>query len=164
MIEEVNYLEDVKEPYANQVVFCKYDEKVYQWSPIEGWQPLSMGSNFSMSAYDMNKQIIGQLQIMDNDTINEKKKLIREFVDEEHNQFYMLLCRDINYYTLFAIDVKLADELIDDLVIECANDLGLIKSIELTEDKRAIEIWVSNSEDTYAMYFFPYDSGVIICG
>jgi hypothetical protein len=123
-----------------------------------------MGSNFSMSAYDMNKQIIGQLQIMDNDTINEKKKLIREFVDKEHNQFYMLLCRDINYYTLFAIDVKLADELIDDLVIECANDIGSIKAIDPTEDKRAIEIWVTNQEETYVMYFFPYDSGVIVCG
>ena len=164
MIESVETLESVLEPYTGQTVWCESDDKTYRWDPVEGWQECNFEGNVSMSAYDINKQIIGQLQIMDNDTINEKKKLIREFVDEEHNQFYMLLCRDVNYYTVFVRDLKLADECIDDVVIECANDLGLIKSIELTEDKKAIEIWVSNSEDTYAMYFFPYDRGVIVCG
>jgi hypothetical protein len=164
MIESVDNLEQVLEPYAGQVVWNEEDSKVYRWDPIEGWQEQSMDGTFTLSAYDMNKQIIGQLQMMDNDTINQKKREIREFVDKEHNQFYMLLCRDVNYYTVFVRDLKLADECIDDVVVECANDLGLIKSIELTEDKRAIEIWVSNSEDTYAMYFFPYDAGVIVCG
>ena len=164
MIESVNTLEQVLEPYAGQTVYCEEDNKVYRWDPIEGWQEQSMEGNITMNAYDINKQIISQLEIMNNDAINQKKKMIRDFVDEEHNQFYMLLCRDVNYYTVFVRDIKLADECIDDVVIECANDLGLIKSIELTEDKRAIEIWVSNSEDTYAMYFFPYDAGVIVCG
>lgn len=164
MIESVETLNDVLEPYAGQIVSCEQDGKVYRWDPIEGWKLFQFDSGITMNAYEINKQIIGQLQIMDNDTINEKKKLIREFVDKEHNQFYMLLCRDINYYTLFAIDVKLAEELIDDLVIECANDIGCIKAIDPTEDNRAIEIWVSNQEETYVMYFFPYDSGVIVCG
>ena len=164
MIESVNTLEEVLEPYAGQTVYNEEDNKVYRWDPIEGWQEEKVDGNFTMNAYEINKQIIGQLQIMDDETIDQKKRLIREFVNEEHNQFYMLLCRDVNYYTLFAIDLKLADECIEDVVVECCNDLGLIKSIELTEDKRAIEIWVSNSEDTYAMYLFPYDAGVIVCG
>lgn len=165
MIESVKSLDQILEPYAGQVVYNDADNKVYRWDPVAGWELFKFeGEGLTLSAYDINKQLIGQLQIMDNDVINEKKKMIRDFVDKEHNQFYMLLCRDVNYYTLFAIDVKLADECVDDAVIECATDLGLIKSIEPTEDGRAIEIWVSNSEDTYVMYFFPFDAGVIVCG
>ena len=165
MIEVVNTLEDVLEPYAGQIVNCEKDGKVYRWDPVEGWELFKFNGDISMTAYEINKQIIGQLQIIDEEVLNEKKSLIRDFVSEQHNQFHMLLCRDINYYTVFAIEKKLADECIEDVVIECANDIGSIKAIDLTEDKNAIEIWVSNnSNETYVLYFFPYDNGVIICG
>lgn len=164
MVETIQSLEGIAEPTPGQIVCNEQDGKFYRWDPIEGWKLFQFDGDIKMTAYDINKQIIGQLPIMDKTAIAEKKKTIREFVSNKQNQFYMLLCREVNYYTVFAIDVKLADECVDDVVIECAADLGLIKSIEPTEDGNAIEIWVSNSEDTYAMYFFPYDAGVIVCG
>ena len=74
MIESVENLEQVLEPYAGQTVWNEEDSKVYRWDPIEGWQEQPIDSTFTLSAYDMNKQIIGQLQTMDNDTINQKKR------------------------------------------------------------------------------------------
>ena len=162
MIELVETLAEVLEPYTGQTVFCEADGLAYRWDPVAGWEQTEIDAGLNMNMYDINKQIIGQLPDMDNDTINEKKKLIRDFVSEQHNQFYMLLCRDINYYTLFAIDKKNADECIEDVTIECINDIGVIKSIDLNENG-AIEIWITQGDSIYVAYFFGYDLGVIVC-
>lgn len=164
MIESVENLEAVLEPYVGQTVYNEADKKVYRWDAIEGWQCADMESNITMNAYDLNKQIIGQLKILDDKALEEKKDLIRKFCNETNNEYYMLLCRDINYYTLFKMDLKLADEPINEILIECAQNIGEIKAIDLTEDGGAIELWMTYRDETYVAYFFPYDTGVIICG
>ena len=115
--------------------------------------------------YDINKQIISQLPVMSDEAIADALVELRRFIDETNNKFYMLLCRDIHYYTLFMRDLKLADETIEDVLLECAHTLGDIKAIDRVDG--AIEIWVENEffeNGPYAMYFFPYDGGVEVCG
>ena len=167
MIESVETLESVLEPYAGQIVWCEKDEGIYRWDPVGGWEVQKWDKNttVAMTTYDLNKQIIGQLEILDEVAMEEKGKVIREFCYSYKHQFFMLLCRDLNYYTVFYINPKLAIETVEDMVIECAKDIGQIKAIDVTEDNCAIEIWVTNEDnETYAMYFFPYDNGVIVCG
>ena len=79
---------------------------------------------------------------------------------------YMLLCRELNYYTVFQRQFNAAThENFGDVVIECLENLGDIKSIELTETKDAIEAWIvdPNEHEAYVVYLFNYDQGVIIC-
>lgn len=164
MIESVENLEAVLEPYNGQTVYNEADKKVYRWDAIEGWQSADMESNVTMNAYDLNKQIIGQLKGLNDEDFEEKKNLIRKFCNDTNNEYYMLLCRDINYYTLFKMDLKLADEPINEVLIECAQGIGEIKAIDLTEDNGAIEFWMTYQDETYVAYFFPYDAGVVVCG
>lgn len=165
MIEQVETLDDILEPTAGQMVYCSSDEKCYRFDPVNGWEVVEMNGGISMSAYDINKQVIGQLEILDEETMEEKKKAIRALCDEFKHQFYMLLCRELNYYTVFYLNAHLAIETVEDMVVECAQDIGNIKAIDKTEDGCAIEIWVTNEDnETYVMYFFPYENGVIVCG
>ena len=165
MIESVENLNAVLEPYTGQTVYNEEDNKVYRWDPIEGWQEQKMDGNLTMSAYDINKQIIAQLPtISEEDLETVKSQIIRKYCDNMKAEYYMLLCRDINYYTVFKIDLKLADETIEDVLIECAQGIGAIKSIALTEDEMALELWMTYRDETYVAYFFPYDTGVIVCG
>lgn len=168
MIETVETLEEVLEPYAGQTVWCSLQDKVYRYDPIEGWQHIpddSAETTLGLSMYDINKQIISQLDTLtEDDLCTIKEMIIRKYCDKMAAEYYMLLCRDINYYTVFKIDLKNADEPVDDVLIECANDIGAIKSIGFTEDEQALELWMTNEEDTYVAYFFPYDQGVIVCG
>ena len=165
MIEQVETLEEVLEPRVGQTVFCNSDQKIYQWSPVEGWEEIHPEANITMKAYEMNKQIVGQLEVLDEEAMEEKKKAIRDFVYNWNHQFYMLLCRELNYYTVFYINPELAIETVEDMVIECAHDIGDIKAIDKTQDDCAIEIWITNCDnETYVMYFFPYENGVIVCG
>ena len=166
MIEQVEILEEIIEPYAGQTVWCSSEDKVYRFDPVEGWQhiPNDQDTSIGMNMYDINKQIIAQLPaINEADMIAVKREIIRKYCDQMKAEYYMLLCRDINYYTVFKIDLKLADETIEDVLVDCANYIGTIKSIGFTEDEQAIELWMTNEEDTYVAYFFPYDKGVIVC-
>lgn len=153
-----------------QVVLVKDHQddpgKVFMWNG-ESFVPLTgdMNSEITLTAYDMNKQIIHQLPALSAEELEQKKELIYDFCKMTDNEYYMLLCRDINYFTL-CHRVQSLNELItiQDLIIECAQVHGEIKSIEQVDG--AIEIWVDlpNFEDsTYAMYFFPYDGGVEVC-
>jgi hypothetical protein len=75
----------------------------------------------------------------------------------------MVLCRDINYYTVFMIDGD-ANEKFEDVLLECLKTFGQIKAID--EVDGAFEIWIENEffdGGPYAFYFFPYDIGVERC-
>ena len=166
-------------PEAGQVYLIQDDNEpaeLKMWTGTE-WSDIKADTNseVSLSAYDINKQIIGQLPALNTEEMNEKKALILDFCAETRNSYYMLLCRDINYFTLChrttnpteahnVMRYPEDDELIfiDDLVIECAQNVGVIKAIEQVDG--AIEIWITNPYgETHAMYFFPYDGGVEAC-
>jgi hypothetical protein len=81
---------------------------------------------------------------------------------------YMLLCRDINYYTMFITGNEESDETVGEAVIDCFNYLtGELKAIDLTDDGNAVEIWFAIGEEyglvARCAYFFNYDEGVILC-
>lgn len=118
--------------------------------------------NIQMNLYDLNKQIISQLADFNEEDLKNSKEIITEYLQKQGNKFYMLLCRDINYYTLFNISTGSNLPAAADEVIECAKTIGTIKSVD-TNDNGAIEIWAQGEEESLVMYLFPYDLGVIEC-
>ena len=166
MIEQIEKLTDILEPYHGQTVWCSDEDKVYRFDAVEGWQeiPNDNSTELAMNMYDINRQIISQMKPLSADTLNSKKKTVLNYIDLTDNVYFMLLCRDINYYTLFARQ-NTNEELLEDILIdECLPQLGKIMSIELTEDQGAIEIWTMDEEnEVHASYFFAYDIGVIVC-
>lgn len=172
-------------PEPGQVVAVTDDNghttKVIMWSGTE-WTEVKADTNseVTLTAYDMNKQLIHQLPSLTEEELDDKKNIVVQFVNDTDNEYYMLLCREMNYFTLCHrvpdMNPSPADNVrqylewpneiitIEDLVIECARVLGEIKAIEQVDG--AVEIWVDNPmfEDcTCAMYFFPYDGGVEAC-
>lgn len=117
----------------------------------------------TMTLYDLNKQIIKQMPDLRDEDIGISKTMISEYILDSANKFYMLLCHDLRYYTLFEMTDDSINDKIEDSLINCLFDLGKIKKIELTEDKQAIECWVNTRTGIYVAYFFPYDKGVVEC-
>ena len=165
MIEQVEKLSDIEMPSHGQTVWCSSEDKCYRYDAIEGWQevPEDGSTEIGMNMYDINKQIISQLPVMSKEGVAEKLTEIKNYVDDLKNTFYMLLCRDINYYTVFMIDGD-ANEKFEDVLLECLKTFGQIKAID--EVDGAFEIWIENEffdGGPYAFYFFPYDAGVERC-
>ena len=116
-----------------------------------------------MNLYDLNKQIISQMAILSEEDLVDSKTLIRDYLREQNNYFYMLLCKELSYYTILHA-VRGANELpaAADEVIACIQNVGDIKSIDRNNDN-AIEIWVQREDEAVVMYLFPYDTGVVPC-
>lgn len=129
--------------------------------------------------YDLNKSIVEKnIDALSEEDMQNKKNLIVDFIHNTNNQYFMLLCNDKKDYTVFcrklsdptnpfcgfADDNGTAAETIEKVLIdECLPNRGCTKSIELTKNNDAIEIWISIDGDSYCYYFFPYDEAIIEC-
>jgi hypothetical protein len=127
--------------------------------------------------YDINKSLVEQDGALDEDTVNHLFALdgiVNEYFETHYNPlpqppfncYYMLLCHEKRNYTLFnkfyynneTVDWgKMLEELKTSL-----NNRGTLYSIEPTEDRVALEIWLKDFDgDMDCYYLFPYNEGVI---
>lgn len=155
------------DPTENEVAYSPETKQLYKFTNNE-WKMIKPEGGLNLSTYDLNKQIIAQMENIEinEDAMLKAKQTIQAFGYSKGNYYYMLLCRDINYYTLFhnSKDPMVWEDVncFADEVIDCVHDIGAIKSVE--EENGAIEIWVHPvNGEVMAMYLFPYDQGVIEC-
>lgn len=121
----------------------------------------------NMSLYEINQGIMGQLPAYDGEKIKKLEESISNWSINEKlqlNRFFMLLCRDINYYTLFYLNPEESDfrdlgEGVTYLLIEAGYT---IHSEEECDDH--YELWVKKDNETHAFMLFPYDQGVVHYG
>ena len=138
----------------NQIFFAKDTQKswVYQ---NDQWSMVS--SNYDQATlYEFNKAAMVSFPILQD--LNSAEKLINDYTLKFEEDTYMLLCKDISYYTIFKQEDLKATEFstLGDAVLTCIKeDLGEILSVELTEDESGIEIWFKNkNQEAFCMYLF----------
>lgn len=131
-----------------------YDEEVQDWKEHEA-------AGVQMSLYDMNKQLIAQLPPMED--IDKQKEILANFYMGFADNHFMLLCRELNYFTLFEWDPDREEvDKFENLVLECVHDIGIIHDMQYVNNDTAVEIWVMTpAEEMVCMYLFPYDAGVV---
>lgn len=161
-VDSLSILNSLKIKEIGDTAYVTKEQKVYEYTE-SGWAPKALPEGkINLSVYDMNKQIISQLDKADDITLLTP---VRKFKNKG-GKYFMLICRDINYYTLFVIEEE-NKERIEREVLACINDIGELRSAEEIEGTEAIEIWVQPKEeygtDPLVMYFFNYDKGVIKC-
>ena len=159
-----SYYEDFT-PQVGEVVYVKDTESMWVYIGDQ-WMQLYHNKevNNDMNLYEMNQNMVKQLPVLD---ITEKElNLINQLHNIHGNQYYMLLCNDMKYYTILKASSTWAImptmcETLGLTVIDCLKYVGDIKSIDLVPDNSAIEIWLENAEGVYCMYLFPYNEGVV---
>lgn len=129
-----------------------------------GWQQVpDPSSAIELKLIDFNKQLVSQIEDYNEEDYNNAMDIVCEYTTIKPGEYYMLLCRDYNYYTLFKTGEKLCDKPFSCEVIECLKNVGTVKAFDITDDKEAIEIWVMIDDEPYVMYLFNYDQGVVKC-
>lgn len=118
------------------------------------------GSNLELGLYDMNKQIISQLPILED--FDKAMHDIQTLYEIYHNKYFMLYGKEISYFTVFKI---IDPQYLGEDVLDCCLNVGLIKAMDLTEAGDAVEIWVQPQDgEPTCLYLFPYDSGIVQVG
>jgi len=123
---------------------------------------------------DINKTIVEQqIEPLSEEELLQKIKLVEDFIKDTNNKYYMLLCNERKDYTVFHRNVNRLGQYYDicvgfmgeriqtTLINEILPNRGVIKSIELTDAKDGIEIWLSIDKESFCYYFFPYEQAVI---
>ena len=150
----------------DEMALCSDTNEIYCWDEKTGWSLINVeGKGLELNLYDLNKNIIEQLNPLTTNEVSMKMGLINEYYQKANNTYHMLLCRDFNYYTIFNYDGMLTFPDFAGAVCSIITELGDVYSIELLEDG-AMEIWIkpTGEESPYAFYLFPYDAGVVYYG
>lgn len=117
----------------------------------------------SIDLYTMNQNIINQLPVYTDEDMDRAEDTIHDWIYNGHRaNYYMLLCKELSYYTLFhSIDNCLIEEDFIRELWDICSYLGPIHDISV-DDNDAIAIW-AEWEDTgvHCFYLFPYDKGVV---
>ena len=171
-VKKFEYLSAIKNHQNGEIVFVEdlnqeyyYLEEEDKWIPYFAEEELvtvKEGETPGTNLYQLNKMLVANLTNYGVEDIKSAKKLIRNFIDENSAKVYMLLCHDLRYYTIF-LKNKSYEENMEDVVIECLEYFGDIKSIEYDEDSNVIELWFTYEEEPFVAYLFGYDEGVILC-
>ena len=152
-----------KESVEGDVAICRDTQKTYQYTKGE-WKeftPKVKGQGLSMSLYELNKSIMDQMPALTPEQLSKYKIEINQFIRDTQNTYYMLLCNESHYYTIFAAasileNVQKIGNIIIDLFAE--NDEAIIA---IDKEADHYEIWAKNAIDTKVYMLFPYDKGVI---
>ena len=164
IVKNLDELYDITNPpNGEENAYVENSSEIYHWN--DGWHKYEYDvEGIDLNLYDLNKSVINQLDPMTTDEIIDKISLIKEYYHKSDNSFHMLLCKDYNYYTVFASDPILSVDF-HSTVYDIIVNLGAIYSIENTQDG-ALEFWIKpeGEEMPYAFYLFPYDAGVVYYG
>lgn len=150
-------------PEKGEMAYCTEEETYYTYD--EGWNEIPKQGKIDtgITLYDLNKTVIAKMPDLTKSQIEEKAYIINDYIQSKESKYFMLLSNELHYYTVFAINNDLKTHCWFE-VIDCLKAFDcIIKDIVLREDETAVEIWVKQDDQIYAMFFFDYESGVIEC-
>lgn len=147
------FLEDIKE-------IVVYHNK--QWEAQEEGELTTASGDITMSLYEMNRQLINQLPDYNEGAWSGAKEIMREYIKNHPNTFYMMYGRELNYFTVFMKNGDGEFDNLFDAVLECLNSIGKVRSFDF-DGEGACEIWVKPdvASTVTCLYLFPYDDGVV---
>lgn len=112
-----------------------------------------------MNLYELNQSGYNSLPKMAKAEIEAAKFKIRDSFDIDLSRYFMLVCNELHYYTLFHMNTQLhGAELINEL-FNIVKDLGQLKAVEVTDSM--VEFWISRDGECHMYAFFDYDRGVV---
>ena len=158
----INHYKFLKQPPEEGETFSLADGRMYVYTKDNGFSEVKVNGNSSLNLnlYDLNKSAVAQLSTLTNEEIHIKCDEFTKAIHEENkDRYYMLYGKEISYFTLFQIENSIY---FPRTVLDCLNEVGEIKAIDLTENEDAIEIWVQpTNEEPTCLYLFPYDNGLV---
>lgn len=166
------HLDAVQNHTEGEYAYVEDEKRIYQYCEADGgWEPVGAGTeiNTGMTLYEVNQNVINNLPPLDEYELDVKETLIKGFIKDKGHKYYMLLNNELHYYTVFVTGLFNAPKdnaPIQKEITNCLFHMGDVKSIELTEDKSAVEIWITREGEektSHVFYLFPYDDGVIEC-
>lgn len=111
-----------------------------------------------MTLYEFNQAGYLSMRKMTKKELQDKSKDIQKFIDNNKGKYFMLVCNELKYYTLFHTDPKKIFPITTEL-LSIVIELGDLKAIEINDSM--VEFWIQKDGECHMYAFFNYDRGVI---
>ena len=116
-----------------------------------------------MTLYQFNQNIMSSQPALSGDGVRKGQLEFFDWISKlpDNPKFYMLLCSELNYYTVFHINDTATKEDFWNELYDIAKGLGTLKAMEI--DSGCFSIWADWPQDniSHLFYLFPYDRGVV---
>lgn len=116
-----------------------------------------------VSLYELNQQLIAQMPEYDDKKWTNAKLIIADWYNNHKDNYYMLLCHERNYYTLF--DMTRENAIGADLAYEVQDTIRYVGSVhDISVDTNdMIAVWAKwhDTNSIHCFYLFPYGQGVV---
>lgn len=163
-----NYQSIVNNFQIGEIIYLMDSEQYLMYNGEE-WMPVPNSLNIdsqglSMTMYELNKSIISQLPVITD--FDHAYEVIYNFKKAHKPRgAFMLLCKDISYYTIFQNNSLEHDfSTLGEAVITCAQDIGKVIAVDPTDDGN-VEIWVRTpEEEDLCMYLFDCHDLIVTYG
>ena len=145
------------EEYENLLEMLKQNNEVEKAFEIKEDES---APQVEVSLYELNQMMVAQMPDMEQDTMKEN---FIKWYQENKASYFMFLCRELSYYTLFhlGLDSNSKEEKFWTEVYETCAYVGDIKMMEV-DTNGALAVWMNwNNEGYHCFYLFPYDEGVV---
>jgi len=116
-----------------------------------------------LSLYEINEQLVSQLPVLSTEDCLKAEEEINEWHKRIQSKYYMLLCKEQSYYTVFVAENFYVDcDSLGNAIISCLTDIGEIKAISL-QDNDTYEIWVHQPgmDKLWCLHLFNYSNGIV---
>lgn len=136
----------------------------------------------SATLYEINQQLIAGMPVLTKEEIQKRAGVIKKYLGENPDEYYLFLNRDVGYFTLFHfknVDSQHLNSVAKNKFVEefldLVNDMGDVRVIEV-DNNQALSVWTSLKPASYdsldeegkkeadivhCFYLFPYGRGVI---
>lgn len=130
----------------------------------KGYKKAKFNGGVSMSLYELNQQIMSQMHPISD---NRKKKIIKE-INDNYNQdyYYMFLCNERHYYTVFHYNNLEENEFttLGEAVMTLIDEMGA-QILAGDNFEGRYEIWLrTKDKENHVFLLFPYGYGVVNYG
>lgn len=129
------------------------------------WNKTELTSNLNMNLYALNKQLISQFKPYSESQWDEAIVKINNWAKDIETSYFMLLCKDISYYTVFTKEFDYPEcSSLGAAVKECLEYTGEVVFIDF-DNTDHIEIWLKQEDndncEIYCLMLFNYELGVV---
>ena len=116
-----------------------------------------------VSLYELNQQLIAQMPEYDEKKWTDAKLIVADWYNKHKDNYYMLLCHERNYYTLF--DMTRENVIGADLAYELQDTIRYVGAVhDISVDTNdMIAVWAKwhDTDNVHCFYLFPYGQGVV---
>ena len=126
-----------------------------KWNEIESADEIlnhEAWKQAGISLYELNKMLMSAIPVVEDFT--QAEMVLTGFHEVKDKSKYLLLCKDISYYTFFEKKgLFSAFDNFAEAVLECVKNVGTLLDVEVSEDGEVVEIWVrTEKKENLCMY------------